>query len=428
MDKYKTLFSRNLPWKIISLILGIMLWFIGMNVNNPYINKVFEVKLELRNIEDVSERGLILVNEKEIEEEKIKIKIRGSRRDIEELKKNKRIVKGYIDLSPMDITNRGNVGEDIRTTIHIEDLPLSYELISYTPKQKELKFDEITTIEKDITLLKKGKPLTGYEVNNINVEKNVVEIKGAKKELEKIAEVVAEVYIENASKDFNSKSELKIYDEEGKIITDKFTLEREYVAIGVKISKYGELEIIKPKLVGEIGENLEIIEVIVTPKKVKVIGDEVVLNKIKNIQIPDIEIEDMNYTTTITYDIYGFIDKYGLKIVDGEAKTVSVTIQMSKQTTKYLTIPTEDILIKGLKVGMELTDEIEIGIIGEDTIVENVKVEDLKISLDLRNIEEGVTEVEIDFELPKGIELLEGKIPIITVQYVKEDKEQINME
>lgn len=419
MGDYKEAVSKNLPWKILSLVLGVLVWLIGMQVSNPEMSKSYDIELELRNMDKLTSRGLVLLNKDGIESEKIKVKIRSTRKEIEKINKATGVIKPFIDFETIYLNENNDYIEDYSLRINFEEGDISYNIIKFYPSKIKLELDKIEQTERTITVLKKGMPVSGFESRKeIEVTPKKISIKGAKGDLENISDIVAEVNLDKKKEDFTTVSALKVYDKNNKEITSKFELSVESVSLNIKMSKYDVIRVVTPKTKGRLDKNLNITDIKVSPKTIRFTGDEKILDSINEIIVPDIDISNIIYTTTMVYNVKELVNVKGIDTVEIENEKITVTIQVNKQGTKEITIPTEEFLLKGLKEGMYLEDELTIKIIGEESLVENIDDNDISVIVDLTGIEEGTTYVPVKIILPEKISLTTATEPKIKVEYL----------
>ena len=103
--------KRNLGWKIFSLVFAIMLLFIVMNINNPAETMTFNVNLTLLNKDKLADKGYVVLNSHELENKKIDIKVKSTRPGLDDLSKNRDLLKATIDLQQFDLLYADDIDE-----------------------------------------------------------------------------------------------------------------------------------------------------------------------------------------------------------------------------------------------------------------------------------------------------------------------------
>ena len=102
MNKFKEMLMKDFLWKLLSLAIAVILWFVVINLENPVETRNFTALLQIKNESVITERGQTISNYDEIAGRKITIKIRGQRLSLDRLYKNRADIQAYIDLSLLD--------------------------------------------------------------------------------------------------------------------------------------------------------------------------------------------------------------------------------------------------------------------------------------------------------------------------------------
>ncbi len=419
MEKLKEFYSSNLPWKILSIVLGFSIWAIGMNINNPTVTDIVKVDLRLNNTNYIQEKGLALLNYDELSKMKINVNIKGPRIKVDEVKdNNKDIITASIDFKPANVTNNANVGDKIEILINVQSNDSQISIMGFSPTTVPVIFDEVSTVTKTVNVTPNGTLdekyiYDGYPYAN----PSKVQISGAQSILDDIYEVKAGVDVEGANESFTIKSDLKVYDYNGEDITDSIVLSTDYVDINVNVSKSSSIPVLEPTLLGETKSGIEIASVITEPSSIEVVGDDSSFSGVEYITIDPIDVSGISGTTEFTYDVRDYLSQYGLSVKEGTPYEVTTTVEVDKYERAVFRFYSDDILIKGLKPEITGPSYIDITFEGKKEDIENLKVEDIEISLDLRSLEEGVNTITVEGVLPEGIRFLNNVTPTVDVYY-----------
>ena len=90
LNYIKTFFSKNTGWKIASIFIAILLWFIVMNTLNPAETKTFSVPITLVNEMHLTENGYAVLNTEELTSTRVEIKVRATRAALDSLQAKRR--------------------------------------------------------------------------------------------------------------------------------------------------------------------------------------------------------------------------------------------------------------------------------------------------------------------------------------------------
>ena len=119
----------------------------------------------------------------------------------------------YADMSKLSVVNAVPVEISAKGYVDssVDILPQSNTL--------QIELDELTTIQKDITVTTSGEPADGYAVGNTSCEPSLVTISGPSKILENADRLVVSVNVSGRSSDFTEDVLPVLYDKNGDAIT-----------------------------------------------------------------------------------------------------------------------------------------------------------------------------------------------------------------
>lgn len=204
---FKTLFAKNLTFKILSLALALFLWFFV--TFRGQIERSFEIPLEFKNTP--AEMEILKQSTR-----KINISVSARERILKELSQND--IRVVIDLS------KARFGENsIPITKSSVKLPRGIEILRIEPSQVKLYMDEKSYKTVPVRAKLTGNPAKGFTIISITSEPSQLKIEGAKKELERIHVIKTEpIDVEGISENMSFQAKI---DPEGKIFrTDKDTV------------------------------------------------------------------------------------------------------------------------------------------------------------------------------------------------------------
>ncbi len=428
MEKVKKIFSANLPWKILSIILGFLFWLIGMNINNPVMTEVVKVELQLLNTSYIESANLTLLNYDEIDNTNINVNIKGTRDEIDNLRNDKEAITAYIDFKPANVTNADNVGKDIELMVNVTNNNENITILNLSPKNVSLQFDKVVTEEKEVVIDLIGKDKNRYVLEDDPIlSPNTISVKGPETIVNTIDKIVGTINVEKSTQTFTETVEVKAVDVNGKVVSKNIQLATNVVAVTVDVSQGSTVSIIEPTVVGETNRNIEIVSVNYEPKFVKVIGDESDIQSLRNITLEPIDITEIEETTEYTFDVRPILNRYNLQIEEGTPYEIVVEVEV-----RYLDIVTyryyvEDILIQGMKENITGPSYIDVSFVGDKEVISSLTKDDIKLNLDLRNIEEGINTLTINSSLPEGVSFLDDSPPVVEFYY-RVDSDELESE
>ena len=219
---------KDLSTKIISLLFAIFLWFYIIQVQNPEIEKTIrDIPVQFTKSE-LEERGLTLINDKEVQ---INVKIRGQRKYLSNIKKEDITI--VADVTGIETTGTHQISTNII-------LPYgNIELLEQRPQHISVTVDEIVEAKKEVVIHQVGEPKSGYCVADYVVTPEIVKIKGPKSIVSTIEALAAEVDVNGKDEDITlSDIPLQFVGTSGEPFNSPYvTLDKEVADVHCTISK-----------------------------------------------------------------------------------------------------------------------------------------------------------------------------------------------
>ncbi|NLP47125.1 MAG: hypothetical protein GX347_08820 [Epulopiscium sp.] len=405
------LFTKNIGLKIISLLSAILLWFIVINIENPVTTQNFNhLEVQVKHQEEVTSRRKAI---KFLEGKTVSVTIRGKRLELEKLRKSDIIVTADIEL----INEYGAVEIEVW-------VPEQFEIVRKTPTHMKVELEDVVTVQKNISYDLIGEPASGYIIQEGVIKPtNSLSITGPKSQVSKIATVLVPVDVREKKKDISIYAEPIAYDQDGNEILglDK-SIEQVEVYIPIKKLKTVPLQI------GEWQTNppdgYVIIDSKIEPSQVMIMGDEAVINQIQSIQLPSMDVSNVTSTTVFTQDIRSLLPQN--VVLYEQQKEAKITVQIQKEILREFQIPMKEINVQRLPEGLQFRfvtrDDIPILVTGLEKDIYRVNTHSLHASIDLSGYKIGNHQVEVFFDLPKGVRLI-GDPPTISVELLEGDEE-----
>jgi YbbR domain-containing protein len=207
--------TNNISLKIMSVIVGILVWLIVVNVDNPTISKSITVtNVEIINkdyIEDVTSK-MVLQSEGQ---SSIRVTITGERKT----------------LSRIDADNI-TVIADMQQAVNFESNPvmvpitatcsgIKAENIKVWPQNLGVRLEDKLTQEFPVTVTKgESSPARGYEVGTLSSSPEKVRITGPQSLINKIDKVTASIGVDGRSEDRTEEVNLIVYDKNQEVLDD----------------------------------------------------------------------------------------------------------------------------------------------------------------------------------------------------------------
>ena len=276
MTRLRALVQRNLPAKIIALVVAVVLWLFVMNEQNPQIEGSFTVAVDLRN---VPEGYKVTQTEKSV-----KLKVRGARSFF--VSAEPEGFKAYADLDGLD---SGEHEVKVKAV-----LPQGFELVDAQPETVSVTLDKIVRRAVRIDLIVTGSASAGYTVGKISQSANTTVIEGPESRVAEVDRVIGYVGLSGNRDDFTLQVPLTPINSDGKAVDDVELLART-VEVSVQLARGLTRKIVSvhPVLDDVLPEGFTLGEVQVEPTKIEIAGDAALISKVASIDTEKIVISDM---------------------------------------------------------------------------------------------------------------------------------------
>ncbi len=314
---YNKIIHSNLFLRILSLLLGIIVWFSIINVVNPQNETVVKVPIQIDMTGSIPEHyGLSLLNQDEPIYTTVKVK--GPRTNIFTF--NNSEITATANLS--SVTEAGTYSIDIQ--VKSEDNNL--EIVSVEPSSVFLEFDKIVTRSFDVSLDFTGEVAEGYVMTDSQVYPKTVEIKGPENTVANISRVYIPANIENRTEGQKSASDVIVENVDGTIADkSKFTISSEKVSYSYDIyyMKTLPLTIDRKNYIG--GDETSYTKVEISPQNVTVYGEKAVLDAMTEVKLDNVISLDSITGKSQAY-VFTLPENDTFSYLQGQDVTANVTV------------------------------------------------------------------------------------------------------
>ncbi len=407
--------TRNLGWKILSLVTGFLIWILVVNVDNPTKSKLFrDVNIQIINEDSVTEidKAFDIVSD-----DTATLKVTERRRILE-------------SLSPSDFTvvaDMENLTEmnTVPLTVSCSNPSVTFDEITIVPSSLKVELEQIMQSEFVITVETVGTPRNGYEVGTTEVEGGkTVQIAGPQSLLDRIGQVTASVNVDGLFMAGSQTSELTISDKNGDELNET-QMNRLQIkdaegvlipenTVTIELTPWEVLNDIpvKVKTSGTPAEGYEIVDISTVPTAVSLAGTPEALAGIGDVIIFEdaVSVEGATESVTEELDLATLLEETeDLRLAQGVDSMLSVTVQIEENGDQVIQLPLSDITVKNRPENMTLTfspaDELSLTVHSEES--GRLRTADIQASIDLSVCSKpGDYEIPVEITLPEGYTLV----------------------
>lgn len=419
--------TDNIPLKIMSVAVGVLVWLLVVNIDNPIVTKSFIItNVDLVNGAYIENNGMMAMQEEN--QEPVRVTIRAERKSLSKITVS--------DIHAVaDLQQALSLKDPVMVPITVTCNRISPDSIEVTPRNLSVHIQERDTQEFVVNVTRgETKPARGFDVASLVSSPEKIKITGPTTLLNKIDKVNAFIDINNETEDKTEEVELSIIDKNGEGLSEKEMgyLNVPRVTVTSHLWKVRSNVKIHAEYSGEPAEGYMVDSVSTTPDVVSVAGSEEALDNLaqmdNTIWIPaeNINISGKASDVEEKVNISEMLSD-GLKLVSDSIEDVFVRVTILPEGSLAVEIPTKDIKVVNAPDHMQVTFEtakIEIRVKETEEGLNQLKEAEIKASLDLKGKEEGSYEIPVDIELPEGYELVEGTKAEVSISEISDTEQK----
>ena len=423
--------TNNIPLKIISLVIGFVVWLLVVNIDNPIISRNYTLSnIEILNeayIDDVLEdSGKVAL--RNAESPTVRVTITGERKNVT-----------AITSSDIHLT------ADMQQALSLNTDPVMIPIvascdktgatgITVTPPNLSVKLEEKATSSFPITVNNgDSKPGKGFEIGTQTVEPDSIRITGPRSLVKIIDKVnVSTSAVNGATEDVSESGTVEVIDKNGETPTQIAMKNLRFdndgrATVTTHLWKTRSDIRLDMAVAGMPASGYIVDEVLTVPDTVSVAGTDEALEQLRQngnvIRIEDasVDVGGASDDVETKIDITQYLPE-GIRLTSGSSNEVSVTVTILPDGGKSYSIPTSSIRVLNKNEDMQVffeVDRIEVRVKAEENqSLDSFDETDLEATIDLTDKEEGTYELPVDITLPEGIILLNSVSTDVTISRV----------
>jgi YbbR domain-containing protein len=321
----KKIFFNNILLKLSAVLIAFVIWIIVVNIENNKIIMTYFLKPELLNKEELSEKKIVLLDEKKVKDSVVEVKIQAARNDFKFINKNLKAILNFSNIASTDVNN---IDVHILFSEYIDRN--SYRVLKIYPEKIEINLDNLVNREEKVYYELKNKPADGFYLKNIKIIPELVNISGAKSLLDNLSPLNLILDVYNLKKDTSRSEIIKLFDKEKNDISDNFTLSDKEIKFEIEVDSYKKINIEKPKLMGNINDNYLLKNIDYEPKQIEIIGENKDL--IDTLKIFEIDVDGACLSKTIEFNIGELLPKGIFLKPDSNNDKLLISIEIEKKS------------------------------------------------------------------------------------------------
>lgn len=384
-------FSNNTTPKIVSIIFAIIMWLYVMGEVNPQsIIEVANVNVQLINVEELEQSGLVIMGQTDFY---ANIEVSGRRNDI-------------YKLTAQDIVARADLRGFHKglNSVPIEvSVSANGSITGISPKQIKITLDEIVKRQKPVIVQPVGTALKGFEPGEVSVSPKEVIVEGPESLVNMVTMVLADVNIADRQEDVIEKLPFKAVDSEGKEVNG-VEVKNKYVDVVLPILRVKEVPI-SISYEGAVKDGYRITKIMPNQEVIKIKGKNDIVKGINQIKAKPINLEGLN--KTVRRDMQLVLPE-GIETPYLD-KNPNVSIIVEQIKSKDFDFEREEISIKNLNKEYvedlsKFPNIIKVRVSAIESTLNEMKKEDIKLFINAEGLSDGLYYIDILYDISKKVD------------------------
>ena len=385
--------------KVLSLLLAVtialVLWVYVITVVSPNSEATFyNIPVVVQGEPMLESYGLMNVTE---DIPTVTLKLSGNRSDLNKV--NSSNITVVVDLSKVYEAGIANLRYTISYPGDVPAGALNEE--SRYPSTIAIEVERKIKKEVPVNIRYVGELSEDFIVDKENkiLDYNTVTISGPESVISQITQAIIDVDLTGKNVSFSDNYRYSLCNEQGDPVdAQKVDTNVAQVNLTLYIERVKELPLVLTVVNGG-GATEETSEIKIDPETVKVSGSDLVMENLTEINLGTIELGELLEDTETSFAI---VLPEGVKFIDPDVETATVTIKFPNLQPRKLTVTAESFRAQNLPEGMEvefLTKTLELTIRGDKKLIGMVKPEDISVVVDFTDAQLGSYTVKANIVL-----------------------------
>ena len=385
MSKMK---NKNTMIKFFALFISILLWsYVRGEVNPKAVREFKGINVEYTNERILNDAGLIVLEPKTT---KISVKLSGRRSDVNAIKVEE--ITAQVNLS--------GASKGSQKILIDVSYPFKVDLEDLSERYVTVEIDKLDKIQMPVEINSKDKEVI---ISESTISPQVIDISGPSTLIARVAKVIVDVNRDNIKENTVLKLPVKLVDKKGEPVLGLQT-NPDMVEILIPSLESKQVRI-KPIWTEEL-EGLDVNDITINPSTVIVRGLKNNIADIEEIVTQAIDISKIKEMDLIETSL---VLPRGVYTENGDSK-ITLKINLDKTSVKTLTIPVTQIDFKNIDEELRASfydisnaEEISLKLTGNKSELNEIHLKDIKLELDLKDLEEGVHDVKLKITVIKDV-------------------------
>ncbi|TEU12448.1 MAG: hypothetical protein E3J21_21120 [Anaerolineales bacterium] len=375
----------------LALALAVVVWVVAANEENPIVEDVFPEAIPIEIVNQPE--GTVIFGDIV---DKVQLTLRASQVNWDELSVNK--FRAQVDLAGLDASVH-----DVQVQVTCSDD--SIRIVEKKPEKITVRLEELKEKEVEVKINILDNPPLGYSARTANATPSEVKITGPGPLVDQVVTAVADLYLRGAKDTVERRIDLSLRDAQDSIV-GWITPEPNQVVVEVSIDqKLGYREVaVRVIWEGRVAPGYRITNVSVDSSIVTVTGRPVAVKEIPG-YLETAPVDVSNASADVVVQVHLVLPEgVSLPLAGDQGVMVTVNVMPIEST---LALQSE-LIIQGLSPGLEAVPSpqvVDVTLSGPLPKLELLKPENVQVTLNLFDLEQGTHKVVPTAIAPEGIKV-----------------------
>lgn len=400
MKKLQELICKDFGWKLLSIAIATILWFMVINIDQPVGTRDYSRPLSIENMDVLTDRGLTVGNLEELKNTKIIVKVKAQRTALDRLNQNPEWITATVDLSELSYAVNGDVIA-LPVSVSVQG-GNTYGISSKSPAVVEVAVETMASRELPVEVKLNGTLEEGTYLSEPQLSTETVTVTGPASLVNSVTNVRAALEAADVEKNPTVHAALVCYTRDGLPVKGVFTsVEEVIVSYALHDLKQVPIQI---DITGTPAGGYQVGNVFCSPQYAAVTGSAEDLEKLLYLQLDSIDISGRSTSVTETFYLRDYLPR-GISLLADDDGMVQVTVSITEQSQKQLTLPASELQILGQEDGKDyiLHGDAHITLTGSGSALDAVQADDLQGVIYVNDLSLGDHKVMIHTDLPNGL-------------------------
>lgn len=400
MKRFQELLMKDLGWKLLSVAIAAIMWFMVINITQPVDTRSYSRPLSIENIDALTSRNLTAGNLEELKNTKITVRVKAQRTALDRLNQNPEWITASVDLSELSYAVNGDtVALPVNISVQGGN---TYGVSSKSPSVVEVRVETLATKELPVEVQLQGMLEEGMYLSEPELSAETVTVMGPASLVNRVAIVRAVVSADDLKETPIAHTELLCCDQEGiEVIGVSTNIDEITVSYALHDMKQVPIQV---EIKGTPAEGYQVGNIICSPQYAELTGAAEDLENLAFLQMNSINVSGLTSSVTETFYLADYLPE-GISLLAEDDGVVEVKVEILTQSSKQLTLPASRLTILGEEEDKtyELHGDAHITITGDAFTLEELRASDLQGTIHVNGLSAGEHKVMIHTTLPHGL-------------------------